>query len=147
MMKLERIMLITLIALLFTLSTTAAVSVETNNTTIKLTVDDKVASARMVNNPASDEFLQLLPLELDLKDLFGREKYAQLPKELTSNTSKTSTYEVGYIAYYQPTNSVAIYYADDHQEIPEGIIPLAVIEDNTDIFRENNTHVKIELNN
>lgn len=145
-MKTISITLITLIILLLTLTTTTAANIETNNTTIKLTINSQEATAHMINNPTSDEFLQLLPLELDLKDLFGREKYAQLPKELTSNTPRISTYDVGYIAYYEPTNSIAIYYDDDNEEISEGIIPIAIIDNNTDIFKENNTHVKIEIN-
>lgn len=135
-----------LILLLLTLTTTAAANIETNNTTIKLRINNQETTAHMINNPTSDEFLQLLPLELDLKDLFGREKYAELPSTLTANTPHTNTYEVGYIAYYKPTNSIAIYYEDDHQEIPEGIIPLAIIDNNIDLFKENNTHLTIEQN-
>lgn len=139
-------MLITLL-LITTTSTTLAANPETNNTTIKLTIYNHETTAHMIQNPTSNEFLQLLPLELELNDLFGREKYAQLPKTITDQTEKVNTYEIGYIAYYQPTNSLAIYYEQDNQEIKEGIIPIATIDNkNIDMFKQNNTKVKIELN-
>ena len=142
-MKKEIIIFITL--MLMVVSSTSAADVETNNTTIKLTINNEETTAQMINNPTSDEFLQLLPLELELTDLLNREKYAQLPTTITDNTEKINTYEIGYIAYYQPTNSIAIYYDNDNEEIKEGIIPIAIIKNNTDIFKQNNTSVKIQL--
>jgi len=98
----------------------------------------------MIKNPTSDEFLSLLPLNVELKDLFGREKYAALPTKITDNSQKTDTYSVGMLAYYEPTNSIAIYYENDNEKIKEGIIPLAIIED-VEAFKENNTNLTIEL--
>lgn len=48
------------------------------------------------------------------------------------------------LAYYAPTNSIAIYYENDNEKIKEGIIPLAIIED-VEAFKENNTNLTIEL--
>lgn len=141
----KNIIIVILIATLLTLTTVTSANLETNDTTIKLTVNSHETTAKMINNPTSDEFLKLLPLELELNDLFSREKYAQLPTEITDKTDKINNYEIGYIAYYKPTNSIAIYYDNDNEEIREGIIPIAVIDNNTDIFKENNTQVKIEL--
>lgn len=141
----KNIIIVILLATLLTLTTVTSANLETNNTTIKLTVNGHETTAKMIKNPTSDEFLELLPLELELNDLFSREKYAQLPKELTDQTEKINNYEIRYIAYYKPTNSIAIYYDNDNEEIREGIIPIAIIDNNTDIFKENNTQVKIEL--
>ena len=143
----KKIIPLLLITLLLTLTTITATP-QTNNTTIKLTINNQTTTAHMIQNPTSDEFLQLLPLELELNDLFAREKYAQLPKTITDQSEKVNSYEIGYIAYYQPTNSIAVYYEQDNQEIKEGIIPIAIIDnDNVDMFKQNNTKVKIELNN
>ena len=143
-MKNELLILATLMIILLQLTIVTAEKIETNNTTIKVTINNQQTTAQMIKNPTSDEFLQLLPLELELNDLFNREKYAELPTTLNSNSERTKTYEIGYIAYYPPTNSIAIYYDNDNQEIEEGIIPIAIIN-NTEMFKQNNTHVKIEL--
>jgi len=134
-----------LLLMLVTLSTVTSANIETNNTTIKLTVNNQETTAHMIKNPTSDEFLQLLPLELKLNDLFNREKYAELPQTITDETDKVNIYEIGYIAYYQPTNSIAIYYDNDNEEIREGIIPIAIIDNNTNIFKKDNIKVKIDV--
>lgn len=141
----KKYLVIIFISILLSLTTVTSANTETKNTTIILTVNNQETTAHMINNPTSDEFLKLLPLDLELNDLLQREKYAQLPQTISDQTEKTKTYEVGYIAYYPPTNSIAIYYDNDHEEIKEGIIPIAIIDNNIDIFKENHEKVRIEL--
>lgn len=141
----KKYLVIIFISILLSLTTVTSANTETNNTTIILTVNNQETTAHMINNPTSDEFLKLLPLDLELNDLLQREKYAQLPQTISDQTEKTKTYEVGYIAYYPPTNSIAIYYDNGHEEIKEGIIPIAIIDNNIDIFKENHEKVRIEL--
>lgn len=140
----KKILLIISVVTLFLLNTVPAVDYETNDTQIKLIINNHETTAKMIKNPTSDEFLSLLPLNVELKDLFGREKYAALPTKITDNIQKTDTYSVGMLAYYAPTNSIAIYYENDNEKIKEGIIPLAIIED-VEAFKENNTNLTIEL--
>ncbi|HIJ15881.1 MAG TPA: hypothetical protein HA277_05730 [Methanosphaera sp.] len=140
----KKILLIISVVTLFLLNTVSAVDYETNDTQIKLIINNHETTAKMIKNPTSDEFLSLLPLNVELKDLFGREKYAALPTKITDNSQKTDTYSVGMLAYYEPTNSIAIYYENDNEKIKEGIIPLAIIED-VEAFKENNTNLTIEL--
>lgn len=140
----KKILLIISVVILFLLNTVSAVDYETNDTQIKLIINNHETTAKMIKNPTSDEFLSLLPLNVELKDLFGREKYAALPTKITDNSQKTDTYSVGMLAYYEPTNSIAIYYENDNEKIKEGIIPLAIIED-VEAFKENNTNLTIEL--
>ncbi len=140
----KKILLIISIVTLLMLNALSAVNMETNDTRIKLIINNHETTAKMIKNPTSDEFLSLLPLNVELKDLFGREKYAMLPAEITDNSEKTDTYNVGMLAYYAPTNSIAIYYKNDNEKIKEGIIPLAIIED-VEAFKENNTNLTIEL--
>ena len=141
----KKYLVIIFISILLSLTTVTSANTETKNTTIILTVNNQETTAHTINNPTSDEFLKLLPLDLELNDLLQREKYAQLPQTISDQTEKTKTYEVGYIAYYPPTNSIAIYYDNDHEEIKEGIIPIAIIDNNIDIFKENHEKVRIEL--
>jgi hypothetical protein len=45
---------------------------------IRLTVDDQIATATPNDTPTAREFASLLPLTLNMHDLFGREKLGQL---------------------------------------------------------------------
>ena len=59
-----------------------------------------------------------------MKDLFGREKYGDLPKALSKNGPGKNTYEVGEIAYWSPARQFAVYDHQDGESIPSpGIIP------------------------
>jgi hypothetical protein len=70
-----------------------------------------------------------------MKDLFGREKYANLPKALSENGPRTTSYEVGDIAYWSPAHDVAIYYKQGGESIPSpGIIPIAKIDAGAEAF-------------
>jgi hypothetical protein len=77
----------------------------------------------------------LLPLNLSLNDLFGREKFGNLPKALSEKGARTHAYEVGDIAYWSPAHDVAIYYRQDSESIPSpGIIPIGKIDGGTEVF-------------
>jgi hypothetical protein len=46
---------------------------------IKITIAGKVVTATLVDNETARDFVSLLPLNLSLNDLFGREKFGNLP--------------------------------------------------------------------
>jgi hypothetical protein len=70
-----------------------------------------------------------------MDDLFGREKFAHLPKALSEKGSRTHSYQVGEIAYWSPAHDVAIYYRQDGESIPSpGIIPIGKIDAATEVF-------------
>ena len=70
-----------------------------------------------------------------MNDLFGREKFGNLPKALSENGPRTHSYEVGDIAYWSPDHDVAIYYRQDGDSIPSpGVIPVAKIDAGTEAF-------------
>jgi hypothetical protein len=61
-----------------------------------------------------------------MKGLFGRGKYANLPRALSEKGPRTKLYEVGEIAYWSPSHDVAIYYRQHGESIPSpGVIPIA----------------------
>ena len=47
---------------------------------------------------------------MNKNDLFHREKFAHLPKAISTEGERANTYEVGEIAYWSPGPDVAIYY-------------------------------------
>jgi hypothetical protein len=102
---------------------------ETGSMKIRITVEDKVMTATLLDNKTAQDFVSLLPLTLSMNDLFGREKYGHLPRALSDEGKRTRTYEVGDIVYWSPGPDVAIYYRHDGQAIPApGIIVIGKID-------------------
>lgn len=114
---------------------------------LKITVGGKALTATLAKNETARDFVSVLPLTLSTKDLFGREKYAALPKALSEKGPRTRKYAVGDIAYWSPSHDIAIYYHDDGESIPSpGIIPMAKIDGDAEAFNVTGTvKVTIEL--
>src|SRR6266567_6876776 len=110
-------------------------SERTTNMKIRMSIADKVVIATVADNATARDFVSVLPLSVPMKDLFGREKYGDLPKALSENGPKKSRYEVGDIAYWSPDNQFAVYYHQDGKSIPSpGIIPIARIDNGVEAF-------------
>jgi hypothetical protein len=82
-----------------------------------------------------------------MNDLFGREKYGDLPKALSESSPRQSKYEVGDIACWSPDQQFAVYYHQDGESIPSpGIIPIAKIDAGTEAFNvPGSVKVSIEI--
>lgn len=95
---------------------------------IRLTADGRALTARMIDSPAMRDFVSLLPLTLTMNDLFKREKFGHLPREISQEGTHTHTYSLGDIGYWSPGPDVAIFYRHDGERIPDpGIIVLGKI--------------------
>ncbi|MBV9148194.1 MAG: hypothetical protein JO065_19925 [Acidobacteria bacterium] len=66
---------------------------------IRIKAAGKTITATTANNETAQDFVSLLPLRLSMNDLFGREKYAKLPRAISEKGPRTKSYEVGDIAY------------------------------------------------
>jgi hypothetical protein len=105
------------------------------NMKIRISIADKVVIATVADNATARDFVSVLPLSVSMKDLFGREKYGDLPKALSENGPRKNTYEVGEIAYWSPVHQFAIYYHQDGESIPSpGVIPIAKIDAGVEAF-------------
>lgn len=62
------------------------------------------------DNPATRDFLGILPLTLTLKEFNGREEIADLPRELNYEGSPGSDPEDGDLIYYTPWHNLGFYY-------------------------------------
>jgi hypothetical protein len=104
-------------------------------TKIRLKVGDSVATATLMDNETAQDFASLLPVSLDMHDLFGREKPGRLPRALTDSDDHQLSYEVGDVSYWPPAHDLAIFYADDGKSIPSpGLIPLGRIDSGLDLI-------------
>jgi hypothetical protein len=102
---------------------------------ININIGGKILTASLGDNATARDFVSLLPLNVSMKDLFGREKYGDLPKAPSEKGPKKTTYEVGDIAYWSPDHQFAVYYRQDGESIPSpGIIPIARIGAGTEAF-------------
>jgi hypothetical protein len=122
-------------------------SERTTNMKIRISIADKVVIATVADNATARGFVSVLPLSVSMKDLFGREKYGDLPKELSENGPRKNRYEVGDIAYWSPNHQFAVYYHQDGESIPSpGIIPIAKMDAGTEAFNvSGSVKVTIEL--
>ncbi len=110
-------------------------SERTTNMKIKISIADKVVIATVADNATARDFVSVLPLSVSMNDLFGREKYGDLPKALSENGPRKNRYEVGDIAYWSPDRQFAVYYHHDGESIPSpGIIPIAKIDTGAEAF-------------
>jgi len=114
---------------------------------INIRIGGKILGAVVADNATARDFISVLPLNVSMKDLFGREKYGDLPKALSEKGPRKSKYEVGDIAYWSPDHQFAIFYRHDGESIPSpGIIPIARIDTGTEAFNvPGSVKVTIEL--
>ena len=80
---------------------------------IRLTLEDTVITATLIDSKTTQDFISLLPLTLTLEDYAGTEKISYLPRRLsTEGAPAGSDPSVGDIAYYAPWGNLAMYYRD-----------------------------------
>jgi hypothetical protein len=102
---------------------------QANSMRIRLTVNGKTLSASLIDSATTRDFISLLPLTLAMNDLFGREKFAHLPRAISEGGERRRTYEIGELIYWSPGADIAIYYRNDGQPIPApGVIVIAKID-------------------
>ena len=114
---------------------------------LNLNIGGKTVAATLADNATARDFVSVLPLSVSMNDLFGREKYGDLPRALSEGGPRKSRYEVGDIAYWSPDHQFAIYYHQDGESIPSpGIIPIATIDSGVEAFNvSGSVKVRIEL--
>ena len=114
---------------------------------IKLTVGNHAITATLVDSETARDFVSLLPLTLNMDDLFGREKFGRLPRAISDGGKRTRTYQVGDVVYWSPGPDVAIYYRHDGSSIPSpGIIVMGKIDSRAEALNEpGSANVTIEL--
>src|SRR6266852_946778 len=96
---------------------------------IRLKIEDKVLTAKLLDSKTTRDFVSLLPLTLTMNDLFRREKFAHLPRAISEEGKRTRTYEVGDVAYWPPGPDVAIFYRHDGRRIPHpGIVMIGKVD-------------------
>lgn len=80
---------------------------------IQIVAGEHVIHATLEDNVATQSFLAMLPLELELSDYHNTEKIAYLPDALdTQGMPKAMDPEVGDFTYFAPWGNIALFYKD-----------------------------------
>ena len=97
---------------------------------IHMTVGERSASATLADNPTARDFASLLPVTLNMSDLFGLEKPGRLPRALDQGGNPVFSYKVGQLGYWSPGEDLAIVYAvKGSGSIPSpGLIPIGTVD-------------------
>lgn len=77
--------------------------------TIKISVGDKVFSATLEENPTARAFAENLPLDADMTELNGNEKYFYLDKNLPSNAVRVKQIHAGDLMLFG-SNCLVVFY-------------------------------------
>ncbi len=102
---------------------------------MRIKIGDVELGAELFDNATAHDFASLLPLTVRADDLMNREKYAHLPRALSTDGIMSHSFEIGDIAYWSPSQDVAFFYRDDGQAIPDpGVIKIGRFEDGSEVF-------------
>lgn len=76
---------------------------------IEVIIKNEKYKVELEKNPTTQKFLEMLPLELEMNELNGNEKYAVLPKNLPREDKVIKTIKVGDLMLYQ-NNYLVLFY-------------------------------------
>lgn len=99
---------------------------------LKMTLNGTdVVYAELTDTTATAEFLEQLPLTLDMTDYAEREKHAHLDFTIDDSDLENIQYpyEIGDIIYYPPGPTFAMYYDHDGREISAGMEVIARLDE------------------
>lgn len=80
---------------------------------MKVEINNKEYIINLEDNKTTKEFIELLPLELEMNELNGNEKYAYLDKRLSSNSSNIKHITAGDVMLFEDDCLVIFYKSFD----------------------------------
>jgi hypothetical protein len=102
---------------------------------IQLTVGNQRANATLEDNAASRDLASMLPVTIAMTDLSGREKPGPLPRALTGDVERVSTYRVGQLAYWPSDHNIFVVYDGDGLTVPApGLVQLGTVDAGLDVI-------------
>ncbi len=100
-----------------------------SETRIKLSFNNQEAVIRMTDNPATRQFLAMLPAEFRFSDFHGQEKITDFPKPVDlSNAPRGMIGEKGKLFIYAPWGNMGIFYKDFSRRPDNNLIELGNVE-------------------
>jgi hypothetical protein len=90
-------------ALLAALLPGLASAQQTSTMKLSIQVENRILNANLIDSKTTRDFISLLPLTLTMNDLFGREKWGQLPRPISEDGTRVRSYDVGDVIYWSPS--------------------------------------------
>jgi hypothetical protein len=87
----------------------AKASAPTEETRMWMTIGERRFAITLADTKAAREFAAMLPLAIDMADLNGNEKHAELPKALPTDASRPGTIRNGDLMLYGSKTLVVFY--------------------------------------
>ncbi len=91
----------------------AAPSVQSEELRMWMTVGERRFAITLADTEAARAFAAMLPLSMDMVDLHGNEKYADLPRSLPTSASRPGTIRNGDLMLYGSRTLVVFYLTFD----------------------------------
>ena len=85
-------------------------SLKSEDSSMWMTVGERCFAIALTDNAAASAFAAQLPLTLDMSELNGNEKHANLPKALPANASQPGTIRNGDLMLYG-TDTLVVFYS------------------------------------
>lgn len=108
---------------------------------------DHAVTATLIDTPPARQFAAMLPLTLQLKDVWGQAKSGPLPHLLTAEgTTPIHDPTPGEIYFWPQTEVIAIYYDDLGQAVPApGLVRLGVVDAGLDSLAHAGRQVTVRI--
>jgi hypothetical protein len=95
-------------------------------------------TASLFANPAAQELVMMLPLDLSIEDYGSNEKIAYLPAKLKAKAERFDTPRIGDLCYYTPWGNLVFYY--DSYRYDPGLLRLGRLDDGIQPLMTRGTH-------
>lgn len=97
---------------------------------VLLRFDGSSATATLTDSPEARQFAALLPVTVQLQDVWGQARSGRLPRPLAvEGTTPVHDPEAGGIYFWPLSEVIAVYYDDLGQTVPDpGLIRLGVVD-------------------
>jgi hypothetical protein len=101
---------------------------------IELVIGNNTATATLSDTPEARDFADMLPITLEMDDLFGQAKTSQLPRELdVDHATRSRSYRARDLSYWSPTgkpaSKIAIVYDSWGLSVPPpGLVRLGTVD-------------------
>ncbi|GAA1869728.1 cyclophilin-like fold protein [Asanoa iriomotensis] len=114
---------------------------------VVLRFGDHVLTATLTDTPAAREFAAMLPLTVQLKDVWGQAKSGRLPRPLSVEDVRTiHDPKPGEIYFWPTTDVIAFYYDDLGQTVPDpGLALLGVLDAGIDQLADAGGQVTVQV--
>lgn len=110
---------------------------------MRIIVGDTELIADMNDSSTSAAIKEMLPMELNMLDLYGREMCYRFDDALPTDQTVSNGYELGELAYWPPRHSFVILYEQNGEHFSRQV--LGKIRSGWDVFGSGDTTVRFEL--